>query len=674
MLQDLALYAELLIFLAGTFMYGFVARELLHQRAILPGNRAIRVLALSLTLWYAGSLVDELASILLPGSILWTTVGPLIDVVRSLGWLISFPLLAHTIWRMLGPRAGWPWLVPGYLSLIAFLPHAVSILREGEMVLARVSRDVYPTFVVHVTVSTVVSLGLIVRARKKVERPDLTRFLLWLAWTLVVVEGLVILGAGLLDVWSAPLWRILVSSSGLVLGATFLYFVRRYNVLSLSLSNRSLRHFASILALLFLILIAGPALGASGNPVFHRVLAWGLLLAVLAGLFFSPVTRWATARSPRIARLLGRSISQQEIAELTAKLQDLNLSEDEAKRLTASEITRWIGTEARFASAPDPGAALLWSYFGAPETEAFNRLRAPDSDLADALVAGELHAAFPIRVGGKLEAVFTIPSSAVGGGYEDGEMESLELALSQLAATIEIRRLMNGRLAAERREAEGERLSMLGMVSASLAHELKNPLSSMKALAQTVREELARDGAGGDQVQDLDLIVEQVDRLNDVAQEVLGFSRPSPDAETTALTSIIEASAYILDHEARRRGIRVDRHAVGDGEAPGTPALWQTVVFNLLLNAIRHAPGGSTVRLELNADAEAGTIALACTNEGPPIEDDVAEHLFDPFVSGAGGTGLGLALVARRVRELGGIIELVNEPDHIVFRVEVDHP
>jgi len=68
MLQDLALYAELSVFLVGTFMYGFLARELFQQRAILPGNRPIRGLALSLTLWYAGSLFDELASILIPNS------------------------------------------------------------------------------------------------------------------------------------------------------------------------------------------------------------------------------------------------------------------------------------------------------------------------------------------------------------------------------------------------------------------------------------------------------------------------------------------------------------------------------------------------------------------------------------------------------------------------------
>ncbi len=127
---------------------------------------------------------------------------------------------------------------------------------------------------------------------------------------------------------------------------------------------------------------------------------------------------------------------------------------------------------------------------------------------------------------------------------------------------------------------------------------------------------------------------------------------------------------YVLDHEARRRGISIDLDAVADKSlAPGAPSTWQTVVFNLMLNAIHHAPDGSTVQLRLSQNGD--EILFECENQGPAIEEDVASRLFDPFVTGASGTGLGLALVERRVQEIGGVIELINEPDHIVFRVKV---
>ncbi len=284
---------------------------------------------------------------------------------------------------MLEPRPSWLWVVPAYLSLLAFPPVIVDVIRQSETDLTRVSRDVYELFLLHVTLATVISVGLILYGRPKARRPELVQFLRWLLVTILVVEALVLLGATLIDVWSEPLWRILVNTSGLVLGMTFLYFVRRYNLLSLSLSNRSLRHFASIVALLFLILLAGPALGASGHPVFHRVLAWGLLLAVLAGLFFGPLTRWATRRSPRLARLWGRTIGQEEIAALSEQLQKLDLSEAEITKLASDEVSRWIGAETRWSDNSE-----IWSYFHEPGTKAFNRLRAPSSK-ANAVVTIE---------------------------------------------------------------------------------------------------------------------------------------------------------------------------------------------------------------------------------------------------------------------------------------------
>jgi signal transduction histidine kinase len=112
------------------------------------------------------------------------------------------------------------------------------------------------------------------------------------------------------------------------------------------------------------------------------------------------------------------------------------------------------------------------------------------------------------------------------------------------------------------------------------------------------------------------------------------------------------------------------------GEAPGSAATWQTIVFNLILNAIHHAPKGSEVEIRLQRDGE--QLLFETENGGPVIDDEIHRRLFEPFVSGGSddnsgsGTGLGLALVGRRVRELGGSVELINEPDHIVFRVSIN--
>ncbi len=255
-------------------------------------------------------------------------------------------------------------------------------------------------------------------------------------------------------------------------------------------------------------------------------------------------------------------------------------------------------------------------------------------------------------------------------------METVQIVLRQLAAALEVRRLLEARLAAERRLAERERLRLLGMVAASLAHELKNPLSGMKALAQTVREELAAADPRSEQARDLQLIVEQIDRLDGVSHEILGFARaPEGDGEGVELTALLRGTLYVLGHQARRRGIELDASGVAEvGRVNGTSATWQTVLLNLLLNAAQHAPAGSTVGVRLQRD-DCG-IVFATENAGPAIPPEIADRLFQPFVRKGedGGTGLGLPLVAQRVGELGGTIEVVNEPGRIVFQVCLREP
>jgi signal transduction histidine kinase len=191
----------------------------------------------------------------------------------------------------------------------------------------------------------------------------------------------------------------------------------------------------------------------------------------------------------------------------------------------------------------------------------------------------------------------------------------------------------------------------------------------MKALAQTVREELTDARAPAEQVEDLGVIIDQIDRLREVTREILDFARPRSGAESD-LAALVRSALYVLRPEARRQGTAIAGDEIDEvGSVPGSPAAWQGVVFNLILNALRHAPAGSEVGVRLRRRREA--VIFETENAGTAIAEAIVRRLFEPFVSdGDGGTGLGLAIVARRVRELGGTIALVvNDPGRIVFRV-----
>ncbi len=611
-------------------------------------------------------------------------------MIRGLSWLLSFPLLVHALWRMLDEgvrprRPGWYWLVPGYLTFALFLPTAIHVLQQRLVALADVGREVYPLFAFHVYICSLAAIRLIVFALKATRSSDLVRFLRWLLGSVVAVGVLIVVGAFLLQagpasLWAERTWRFSAEVAGLILGVTFLYFILRFNIFRMSVSLRSLRHFIYTLALVLLVMLAGPALGAEQSELFRRFVAWGLLLALAGSMAYTPLVERALRRSAWVRRLLGKAVTQEALDRLTERIHDLRLSKKEIVDLTTRELRRLLATEVSFLPKPSKSGAngsvaRLWEYFGGESREAFNRLDVPSSDLASILVLLDLHAAFPLRVRGALKGIVSLGASATGAGYQEGEMEAVRMVLRQLATSLELRQLLEAQLADERRQSEQERLRMLGLVSASLAHELKNPLSSMKALAQTVREELANENPASDQNRDMDLIVEQIDRMSGVAREVLDFSRVG-HGQKADLASLVESASYVLEHEARGRGITMDCSGVREvGQVRGSPATWQTIVFNLIVNAIHHAPKGSKVGIRLQRDGR--QLCFETENSGPTIAEDICHRLFEPFVSGSvddsdSGTGLGLALVGRRVQDLGGSVELVNEPNHIVFRVSLN--
>ena len=686
MVDELCLYLELLFFLAGTLLYGFLTRTLWRRHDVLAGNWPLRALMISLLLWYGGTLIDHLVFFLtqVPRSLIGWAVA--VDLIRAFAWLASFPLLGHTFERIvaeLDPGHGrslrrfLPWLA--YPTALLFVEPAMRFLDSDDALLATATREVFPWVMVHGAWCLGLAGLFLWRLRILLEDPRLQRFLSWLGWVLAGLFLLLVVG-GFLDPWSDEattgerMLRTLLLGGLLLPGGLFAFYVQRYNLLRLSLSHRTLRHFAAVLVLVALVMAAGPAVGLGDAAVFRRVVAWGLLLALFGGSVYTPLVDALIRRYPVLRRLAGRTLVPEELDRLMDTVQDPTLDEATARSRTAEAVGQWLACRAEFLAPPedDAGVAPLWRHLGKAENPWVHRLAPPSPVLADCLARHRLHAAFPLRVAGELEGILGLGASPTGGGYADGELEAVRLVVRQLAATFAQRRLLDQRLEQERRAEERERLGLLGLVSASLAHEIKNPLSSMKALAQTLREDLAEQDPKSEGVADLDVIVEQIDRLHRTAREILGVARPRP-GERAHLGELVRSALYVLGAEARKRGVRLDDAGVAVepersvGVVAGSPAAWQTVVFNLMLNAVQHTPRGETADVRLAALGD-GRFVFEIENPGESLDEDLRQRIFEPFVTTTG-TGLGLALVARRVAELGGEVELDCPPDRVRVRV-----
>ncbi|MEM7351990.1 MAG: HAMP domain-containing sensor histidine kinase [Acidobacteriota bacterium] len=677
-LNELALYLEQLLFLIGTLLYGFLTRELLRRREVLAGNWPVRLLVVCLTLWFGGTLLDQTLYMLVGTPRALAVPGTALDLCRAFAWLLSLPLLVHTLQKItLAGFANWPLSVrylhlPAYLSLGLFAAPAVDFARSGQPLLGAAVPQLYPLIIAHAVLSLGLAAWLAIQLSRRIDDHRLLSFLRALGGILAALLALLV-ASGFFAPWSdeATGWERLLRTvllGGLVLpGALFTFYVQRYNLLRLSLSHGTLRHFLGVLVLVLLVIAAGPALGGGDVQLLRRFVAWGLLLALLLGTVYRPLERWAASRSPALRRLLGKNLSPRELDRLMNHIQNIDTHESEALRRTAAELGRWLGSQASFLPAPEaePATAPFWSHFAGNDAAVVHRLAPPSSQLASLLTRQRLHAVFPLRVEGELEGVLALSTSATGGAYSVDELEAVRLVIRQLAGTLALRRLLQARLAEETRLVEQERLGMLGLVSASLAHEIKNPLSSMKALAQALREDLAAADDGANGVADLDIIVEQIDRLHETTREILGLARPRA-GEPADLGALVQSAVYVLQAEARKRGVELASAIDPVGPVAGSAAAWQTVIFNLVLNAIEHTPVGGRAAARLSSDDEG--IVFETSNPGEPLDAEARHRIFEPFVS-TGGTGLGLPLVARRVDEIGGEIEVSSRAEQVVFSV-----
>lgn len=243
------------------------------------------------------------------------------------------------------------------------------------------------------------------------------------------------------------------------------------------------------------------------------------------------------------------------------------------------------------------------------------------------------------------------------------------------------RRRTGGRAAElEARTREAERLAFVGALASGLAHEVKNPLSTLRLNLQLLEEDLA----GPQQVptarmrRRVEVLRREVERLNQVLDDYLRFAREHQlDREPADLNEVLDELLEFVRPEALRRNVHLRQQL-----APEMPpmmldvTLLKQALLNLIVNAFEAMPGGG--ELIVQTELEGPTAVARITDTGTGIPPEELDKVFRVYYSTKQtGTGLGLPTARRIVQEHGGRLELTSEPGRgtqVVLRLPVEEP
>ncbi len=205
-----------------------------------------------------------------------------------------------------------------------------------------------------------------------------------------------------------------------------------------------------------------------------------------------------------------------------------------------------------------------------------------------------------------------------------------------------------------------DRLSALGELSASMAHEIRNPLGSIRGAVEILKDDYQEDEAKYEFIQ---ILLKETDRLNRIVQEFLGFARPKqPDLRPADMNEAIESVLALTTQEAKKAGVKVEKRlGPAIGRRSLDAGLLKQAFLNLVLNAIQAMPDGGVLTVE--SGIRDSTIEVTISDTGIGIPEENRKKLFSPFfTTKKNGTGLGLAITYRIIENHRGSIDVVSEP------------
>ncbi|NPV90128.1 MAG: hypothetical protein HPY50_05040 [Firmicutes bacterium] len=237
-----------------------------------------------------------------------------------------------------------------------------------------------------------------------------------------------------------------------------------------------------------------------------------------------------------------------------------------------------------------------------------------------------------------------------------GEIGEISEAINEMAGALSERNRMMEQM------QRADRLAMVGEIAAGVAHEIRNPLTSIKGFVQFLEEDLGPDDP---KLEYTRVVVKEVDRVNKIVSQLLYYARPSESHSVLAdINQVLENTLVLVN--LKMFGTRVVLNRQLQSGLPLIPLdeeQMKQVFLNLILNAAQSVEGEGEITVETGLSKDGSMVRAVIRDTGIGIREEDLKKVFDPFfTTREKGTGLGLSVAQKIVEGHGGVIEVTSRP------------
>lgn len=642
----------------GALLPLWMAVQLVRNRTKLTSiERLLAALAFTMGGWHTSNLVVTLHGLFDLGPDHWTTLLRVADTVAVVSITLAYSFLLHVhlhLWARAHSRdLNRSEQVRVYMCYVPaiFLVIAVPRLWTGEYapMFTKLSFFVLPFAFWIAYVLGLIAVTELLIARRSENRSE-KRIMQTLAASFIGV-GVVIFAAlafGLGEGTVAGLYLKTIANLGSLLPSVLLaYYIYRYRYLEIIIEESLVVvTFATVVLTVYVFGIRTIGDWLTQRYAVRPGLVEALLILALA-LLAAPLRGWLARRFQKLfereAALYKEIVSR--IGSYAGQHKELS----DLLQFVEERTTRALGL--RQLKIFVAGSVEPWGELVLEKSRALGWSPVQDDPV---LEEQGFKLAYPLRREDNVEGLLVVDAAAAS--LTPDVRSVIEILANQIAIAIDDSRLLEENVRLERELAERERMAALGRMAATVAHEIKNPLSAIKSIAQVMRED---ESLKSEYERDLSLIVGETDRLSQSITQLLSFARKeSPVAEALPVGELVQTSVDLFRANAREQGIGLNCSIDTDATLAGkSVSALRDVLSNLLLNALQATPHGGEV--VLTASKSDGELLISVQDSGPGVPHDLRERIWEPFfTTRQRGTGLGLAIVRKRVQEVGGSASL----------------